>query len=204
MYHANIVAAGLRICALEGSATVTGLESSKHVIVPSSVFFPSLVAPARVAWIGPHSFADEQIKSITISRHVEVLRSSCFLYCGSLSSISFENDSRLRRIESNAFDGTALGSITIPRSVEILCSSCFAYCGSLSSISFENDSQLRRIESDAFFSTALESITIPQDVDFIDDSAFPNISNLSISIDARNSHFIVDSSRSKLIHQDLN
>jgi hypothetical protein len=38
------------------------------------------------------------LKSITIPRHVQILCSYCFSNCRSLSSIAFENDSRLRRI----------------------------------------------------------------------------------------------------------
>jgi hypothetical protein len=68
-----------------------------------------------------------------------------------ISSISFENDPRLRRIKSYAFFDSALESITIPRDVEICCSSCFGDYSSLSSVSSENDSRFCRIESSEFF-----------------------------------------------------
>jgi hypothetical protein len=47
---------------------------------------------------------------------VEILGSSCFLGCESLSSISFESNSQLKRIESEAFSGCSL-SIVIPSTV---------------------------------------------------------------------------------------
>jgi predicted transcriptional regulator len=75
---------------------------------------------------------------IEIPRTIQVLGSSCFSYCKSISSISFESNSGLKRIESYAFLGSSLRSIEIPRSVEILCSYCFQRCESLSSISFES------------------------------------------------------------------
>jgi hypothetical protein len=80
--------------------------------------------------------------TVHIPSHIEILGSNCFSYCHSLSSISFESNSQLTRIESNAFSVSSLQSIVIPSSVEILCSECFSFCESLSSISFESNSQL--------------------------------------------------------------
>jgi hypothetical protein len=105
--------------------------------------------------------------TIIISSDIEILGSSCFSSCKSLSSISFESNSRLNRIESNAFSSSSLKSISIPRNVEILGSSCFSDCKSLSSISFESNSRLNRIESEVFRGSSLESISIPQNVQFI-------------------------------------
>jgi hypothetical protein len=104
--------------------------------------------------------------------NIEIICSSCFSYCKSLSSISFENDSRLRRIESDAFFASALESITIHRGVEILSSSCFSYCKSLSSISFES-SALSWIDSAAFAGTVLHFVLLPESVVFIAGDAFP-------------------------------
>jgi hypothetical protein len=152
-----------------GMVTVVGLASGIDVIVPSSALFPSLAATLRVANIGRGSFKSDPIISIIIPRNVESLCLSCFSFC---QSLSFENDSRLRRIESKAFRGSALESITIPRNVEVLCSSCFENCESLSSISFENDSQLKRIESKAFHDSPLKSVTIPRNVKILCSSRF--------------------------------
>jgi hypothetical protein len=38
-----------------------------------------------------------------IPRNVDILGSKCFSYCSSLSSITFESNSHLTRIESSAF-----------------------------------------------------------------------------------------------------
>jgi hypothetical protein len=91
---------------------------------------------------------------IEIPRTIEILGSSCFSYCKSLSSISFESNSVLKRIESSAFSSSSLQLIVIPRSVEIICSECFSDC-KLSSISFESNSSLKRIESSAFSYSSL-------------------------------------------------
>jgi hypothetical protein len=99
------VIAGVRICASGGSATVIGLDLDSDscwdgdVIVPSSVFFPSLAATLDVTRIGRFDLSRKPIKHITIPRHVQILCSSCFSDCDSLSSISFESDSELTHIE---------------------------------------------------------------------------------------------------------
>jgi hypothetical protein len=67
---------------------------------------------------------------IEIGRHIEILGSYCFSSCKSLSSITFESNSRLTRIESKAFSFSSLQSKLIPSNVEILGSECFSYCKS--------------------------------------------------------------------------
>jgi hypothetical protein len=63
--------------------------------------------------------------NIVLPRYIEILCSSCCSDCKSLSSISFENDSALTRIESRAFCQTSLKSITIPRHVQFIDGSAF-------------------------------------------------------------------------------
>jgi hypothetical protein len=60
-----------------------------------------------------------------IPSSVEALGSKCFLYCFSLSSITFESNSHLIRIESEAFYESSLQSIVIPRSVRFIDGSAF-------------------------------------------------------------------------------
>jgi hypothetical protein len=55
--------------------------------------------------------------SIIIPRSVEMIASSCFYDCKSLSSVSIESDSFLRRIESEAFALAKLRSGYLPESV---------------------------------------------------------------------------------------
>jgi hypothetical protein len=54
--------------------------------------------------------------SVIIPCDIEIVGSRCFSWCSSLKSLSFEVESRLRRIESQAFPRFA-GSITIPSAV---------------------------------------------------------------------------------------
>jgi hypothetical protein len=113
-----LVVAGIRVCASGGSATTNGLglASDGHIIVPSSVLFPSLTAALRVTQVGGGACEQARITSVIIHRHVRILCSSCFVFWKSLASISFECDSQLIRIESKAFSSSP-ESITIPRHV---------------------------------------------------------------------------------------
>jgi hypothetical protein len=111
--------------------------------------------------------------NIFIPRSIQTLCSSCFSCRNSLSSISFETDSELTRIESKSFDYCcSLKSITIPRHVQILCSSYFTNCNSLSSISFETDSELTHIEARALETTSLSLAVLPVSVLFVAGNAF--------------------------------
>jgi hypothetical protein len=84
--------------------------------------------------------------------------------------VTFENGSRLERIEESAFCGTGLKSILIPSSVVTLGKGSFCRCKSLESVTFENGSRLERIEESAFRQSGLKSIEIPHSVTSIDSS----------------------------------
>jgi hypothetical protein len=117
---------------------------------------------------------------IEIGRNIEIVGSNCFSSCKSLSSITFESNSHLRRIESEVFSFSKLQSILIPRNVEILGSKCFSYCKSLSSITFESNSHLTRIESEAFYKSSLQSILIPSTILFIASDAVDLASQIQL------------------------
>jgi hypothetical protein len=87
-------------------------------------------------------------------------------------SISFESESKLSRIEREAFQGSSLKSIHLPASVLHLDAYCLAYCESLTSISFASNSKLRRIEHSAFQGTSLRSIQFPASLEEIGKGCF--------------------------------
>jgi hypothetical protein len=71
------------------------------------------------------AFSRSSLQSTTIPCNIEILGSSHLKDCQSLSSISFETDSRLKRIESDAFSFSSLQSIVIPRNVQFIDGSAF-------------------------------------------------------------------------------
>jgi hypothetical protein len=100
---------------------------------------------------------DENAVRVWIPDSISILKSKSFHNFDRFLSISFESNSRLIRIKSNAFSSSSLESIVIPSTVQILDFGCLSGCKSLSSISFESNSQLIRIESSAFSSSSSSS-----------------------------------------------
>jgi hypothetical protein len=60
-----------------------------------------------------------------------MLGEGCFGGCVSLTSLAFESESILSRIEAGAFAETGLIEIVIPASVAVLGDGCFVRCVSL-------------------------------------------------------------------------
>jgi hypothetical protein len=85
--------------------------------------------------------------TIEIGMNIEILGSKCFSSCKSLSSITFESNSHLTRIESEAFSYSSLQSIVIPRNVRFIDSSAFTDL-TLLSISIESGNEIFVIEND--------------------------------------------------------
>jgi hypothetical protein len=82
------------------------------------------------------------MKSISLPSSLEVLCRECF--CGSsVSSLTFESDSKLTRIESEAFSGCkALKSICLPQSIQRLDRDWYLE-SSLARVIFESSASLR-------------------------------------------------------------
>jgi hypothetical protein len=126
-----LVLTGVRVCVSGHTATASGLNlgAGANIMVPSSVFFPCLAGSVAVTQIGHRAFAWSSLTSITIPRHVQILCSSCFSSCESLSSISFETDSELTRMEVGAFAETHLYFVVVPRNTSFIAGDAFPrYC----------------------------------------------------------------------------
>jgi hypothetical protein len=105
---------------------------------------------------------------------ISAWRQTCFWYCKSLASVTFELDSKVHRIEAFAFQKSGLTWIIVPKSVEVLCRRCFYNCRSLTSVTFESDSKLQRMEESAFAGSDLTSIIVPKSVKVLCKECFSN------------------------------
>jgi hypothetical protein len=74
-----------------------------------------MIALRFVREINSEAFSGSSLDPIVIPRTAEILGSSCFSDCRSLSSVLIKSGSLLRRIESDAFSYSSLTSIIIPR-----------------------------------------------------------------------------------------
>jgi hypothetical protein len=107
-----------------------------------------------------------------IESSIERICEGCFMWCKSVLSVVFEENSQLSRLEDRAFSGSGLTSIHLPASVTVISESCFYYCRSLVSITFESGSQLSQLANWAFCGSGLTSIHLPASVTVIGESCF--------------------------------
>lgn len=154
------------------------------------------------------------LSSIEIPASVENIGAGTFLNCTSLSKVSFETGSRLKKIDGVYYrDYSPLGAfqncshltkIEIPASVEEIGPATFKDCVRLISVDFEQNSNLTKI-SGGYFLTAdkdshygaflncreLSSIVIPANVEEIGMCAFMGCRNLKL-VDASECEYLTN------------
>ena len=113
------------------------------------------------------------LTSIEIPANVETIEATAFKGCSSLTTVTFEKGSRLKKISASAFDGSKLEQIEIPAKVTEIAGGTFKDYETLKTISFESGSQLKSIGASAFNGCiSLISIIIPASVETIGQKAF--------------------------------
>ena len=85
-------------------------EQVKNVIIPE--FFEN----QKVTEVGYNSFRETSIKSIFISRYIKEIQWAAFKDCSTLKYVSFDPNSELRTLGTNAFCGTNISSFNFPSS----------------------------------------------------------------------------------------
>jgi hypothetical protein len=144
-----------------GVTSVTFASGSQTASIGSGAFFIDL-------GLSPGSLA-----SITIPSSVTFIGNGAFQHTA-LESVTFEPNSQLTTIDSNAFRLVSrLQSIEIPSSVTTINVGAFSDMASLESVTFGAGIQLTFIPRDAFLNAvSLTSIEIPDSVVHIGISAF--------------------------------
>jgi hypothetical protein len=136
------------------------------------MFIEDITGRSIICYIG-------QSDKVLIESRIEILIKFSFAYCNSLSTVIFESNSKLQRIEEAAFAWSELKSIIIPASVEMLGKNCFFDCGSLTSVTFEPNSKVQQIEEYTFARTGLTGIIIPASVEILCQLCFANCESLT-------------------------
>jgi hypothetical protein len=148
----------------------------------------------RASVISVRMFSEcRSLTLVFVPASIRVLCEFCFSACRSLSTVIFEANSKLDRIEQWAWsECSSLKSLCIPSSVTVICLLCCGWCTSLSSLTFESDSRLDRIGTAAFYGcSSLESICLPCSLRVIDGSAFTASGISAITVANGNSYFSV-------------
>jgi hypothetical protein len=193
-----------------------------------SAFIESICIPRSVEVLGAFCFSEAK-RAIGRTRSGDVIQerpdNSWACECCSQSiereldescealSVTFENESKLTRIEAGSFSHCSIESICIPRSVQSLGASCFegANGGARNilnvagddgnpvkefpdafAIEFESDSELERIEEKCFANCSLTFICLPRSLNFVGDSAFQGVPREALALEEGNARFAID------------
>ena len=137
----------------------------------------TVLIAASVEHIGLSAFEEcTALTTVTFEEgsRLETISSSAFGTCASLSKVMFAEDGVLSTIGNSAFTAcTALREIKFPASLKTIDFYAFGECTSLKEFTFGDDAQLTNIEPFAFNScSSLAVANIPASVTSIADMAF--------------------------------
>lgn len=118
------------------------------------------------------AFSIQNIKKIVIPSFIEIISADVFNRCKELQQVEFEDNSRLRIIETFAFYSTPIEKITLPSSLTKIGQKSFYECKKLQRVNFPINSKLQVIEKDAFNKTSLNCFVVPSSVTSICKGAF--------------------------------
>lgn len=105
-----------------GEVTINGFTdgcSSENLVIPAKIDGLPVVCIAQSAFDGT------AIRSVVIPASVETVSYEAFMRCSSLTSVTFAQDGKLKKIDSGAFRYTGLTEVDIPATVEIIGYSAF-------------------------------------------------------------------------------
>ncbi|MBQ3465787.1 MAG: leucine-rich repeat protein, partial [Firmicutes bacterium] len=147
-----------------GTATVTGYTADlpAEVIIPQSIKYEN--EDFSVKSIKDFAFMDcSSLKNITIPEGVTNI-GNCAFWDSGLTSVTFEEGSKLTTIDAGAFAGCqSLGAITIPEGVTSIKKNAFYSCNSMETITIPES--VTSIGEYAFYNCfSMTTITIPESV----------------------------------------
>lgn len=170
----------------DNTATITKYKSgSVNAVIPESI------DGYVVTGIGNKLFYfNTTLKSVVIPATVTLIDESAFECCYALTSVTIEQESRLREIKKNAFYFCkALTSIDIPDGVRCIDFCAFAYCDELASVNISESSGLENIGALAFAGCRkIKSITLPEGLVTIGMGAFEETGLQSVVIPSSVTH----------------
>lgn len=120
----------------------------------------TVTIPSEIVEIGDCAFAFAKLTSVVIPKNVTEIGRSAFSYVSTLTSITFEEGSKLKVIGESAFSAINFnGTVTLPEGLEIIGPHAFASNFSTNAISFVIPSTVKSIPSN-FVSGTVGNITV--------------------------------------------
>ena len=142
----------------------------------ANITIPSTIYGYKVCKIGYESFEDNNnIRSVTIPKYVEIIDNGAFKGCHSLNSVTFP--SGLKTINNGAFSNTNIKKVTLPNTVTVISDDAFSYCENLSSLTLSN--KLESVGYDTFaYCKSLTSVNLPNSLKYADWFLFRDCTSL--------------------------
>lgn len=150
-------------CVPSGRKGVYSLPETVHTMAPYSFYhnqYLKLVSlPESLQEIQNDAFSYcTSLQKVVIPDSVTSIGRYAFAWCYALNSVSFGENSQLKRLGMDSFVGCGFSEITIPASVEEMAQYVFENCYSLRSITFAKGSKLSEITAYMFTNTTVENI----------------------------------------------
>lgn len=125
-------------------------------------------------------FAGTPIVSIKFPKSIKVIGEGAFMNCYSLSSISFDNECKLSKVDNYAFSYCkTLNNFKLPNTVSSIGEYAFQYCENLTEFPFSHESDITFFGSYAFTCCrAITELYFPSKVTTISSYAFEDCRNL--------------------------
>ncbi len=156
--------------------------------------------PEGLLEIGEYAFRNcNSLTKLVISKNITTIGVGAFIECSNVSILSFEKNSKLKKIDNSAFaDCNKIESAVIPAEVEVIGGMAFGFHRTTSEIdslltnfAFEENSKLKRMGNDVFFGCdSLIKINIPSSVEELGSGIFQHCPNIEeINVDANNKYY---------------
>jgi hypothetical protein len=169
-----------------------GIRDNNNNAVYYNPFITNFEAGDGLIGLGEEMFYESALKSVSLSRDIEIImagcfygsfflkdivfpenigyvKTECFAACKNLRNVSLSPN--ISKIEDSAFDSTSIDLITIPDSVSRIYSNCFSY-SSLEEIILPDNNDFITLESECFAGCVLKDIILPNTLTNIYDNVF--------------------------------
>ena len=135
-------------------------------------------------------FSVRNIEKAKIPSFIEIIGSFSFDSCMHLKNIEFSSESKLQRINKNAFSFSSIEKVSIPSNLILIDENAFYSCNKLKNIEIPHNSQLQTICEKAFFHTSIKSLFLPsKTIDLQKNWCFCTYLLTDITIDPNNQRY---------------
>lgn len=209
------------VTTLQGMSTSLSDKASRVVLLNSDgtyTTYPTYYVSSNLTWQGTPEYNFDALNALTGESYnmysivrIEIIADATVFYASggdfagsyNLVQVCFPENTKMKELGGQIFQGTSLEAIEIPATVEILGVNLFEACASLKSVTFAPGFSMTSLPRQMFNGcSALESIRIPNSVTHLGGSLFVNCTSLK-EVFLGSSVVTAESSIFAMVPQDL-